>query len=133
LECIEVVKKDYIVGTLGKTLVENSCKMDLLMLLDMNKEKYLKSKMHQAGANLILVCRETRKLINEWYKLCCYYNLIDDSISNNKDLKELIEHRHDQSIYSLLTKKYNLSSHITLDYKCIKCIRNRYGISKLKI
>ena len=44
LECIEVVKKDKnIVGTFGKTLVENSCKMDLIMILDMNKEIYLKT------------------------------------------------------------------------------------------
>jgi hypothetical protein len=131
IECIEIVKKDYIIGTFGKTLVENSCKMDLIMMLDMNKKIYLKSKMHQAGANLILVCNETRKLINEWYELCCNYNLIDDSISNNINLIEFIEHRHDQSIYSLLTKKYNLYSVVNLDYKCIKCLRNRYGDSKL--
>jgi len=132
LECIEIVKKDKnIVGTFGKTLVENSCKMDIIMMLDMNKEIYLKSKMHQAGANLILVCQETRKLINEWYELCCNYNLIDDSPSNNKNLKEYVEHRHDQSIYTLLTKKYNLFNGKNLDYKCIKCIRNRYGTSEL--
>jgi hypothetical protein len=131
LKCIEIVKKDYIVGTLGKTLVENSCKMDLLLLFDMNKEKYLKTRMHQAGANMILVCQETRKLINEWYELCCNYNLIDDSPSISINLKEYIEHRHDQSIYSLLTKKYNLYSNVNLDYKCIKCLRNRYGTSKL--
>ena len=54
-ECLEIVKKDYIVGTLGKTNVEESCKMDLLLLLDMNYNKFLKTKMHQAGANLFLI------------------------------------------------------------------------------
>jgi len=127
LECLETVKKDFIVGTLGKTCVENSCKMDLLLLLNMNKDIYLKSRMHQAGANLILVCNKTRKLINEWYELCCNYNLIDDSPSISKNLNEYEEHRHDQSIYCLLTKKHNLYSNINLDYKCIKYIRNRTG------
>jgi hypothetical protein len=129
LECLKIVKKDYIVGTLGKTLVENSCKMDLLLHLDMNKEKYLRTKMHQAGANLILISEKTRKLIDEWYKLSLNYHLIDDSDSIIRNLKAYEEHRHDQSIYCLLTKKYNLYSSINLDAKCIKYIRNRSGDS----
>jgi hypothetical protein len=127
LECLETVKKDYIVGTCGKTNVKNSCKMDLLLLLNMNKDIYLNSRMHQAGANLILICKETRKLINEWYELCNNYHLIDDSTSISKNLNEYDEHRHDQSIYCLLTKKYNLYSDMNLGYKCIKYIRNRTG------
>jgi len=129
-ECCEIVKKDYIVGTLGKTNVEESCKMDLLLKLDMNNNKYLKTRMHQAGANLILVCNKTRKLVNEWLELCCNYKLIDDSVSINSNLKEFKEHRHDQSIYCLLTKKYNIYSNKNLDEKCIKCSRNRTGIIK---
>jgi hypothetical protein len=127
LECLEIVKTDLIVGTLGKTCVENSCKMDLLLKLDMNKDKYLKTIMHQAGANLIYVCPNTRKLIDEWFELCCCYHLIDDSDSINKNLNSYEEHRHDQSIYCLLTKKYNLYSVIDLGYKCIKYNRNRSG------
>lgn len=129
-ECLEIVKKDYIVGTLGKTNVEESCKMDLLLLLDMNYNKFLKTKMHQAGANLFLICDKTRKLINEWYNLCCNYHLINDDQSLNKNLELYKEHRHDQSIYSLLTKKYDLYSKTDLGYKCIKYIRNRTGNRK---
>ena len=131
LECCEIVKKDYIVGTLGKTLVEESCKMDLLLKLDMNQDKYFKTRMHQAGANLILACEKTRKLVNEWFELCCNYKLIDDSISINKNLNEFKVHRHDQSVFSLLTKKYNLYSNVNLDTYCIKCIRNRSGLTKI--
>lgn len=130
--CLNCVNKDLIVGTLGKTIVEESCKMDLLLYLDMNQEKYLKSKMHQAGANLILACKETRKLVDEWFKLCENYNLINDSPSINKNINEFKEHRHDQSIYCLLTKKYNLYSTISLDKFCIKCIRNRSGITLIR-
>jgi hypothetical protein len=131
IECCEIVKKDYIIGTLGMTLVEESCKMDLLLKLDMNQDKYLKTRMHQAGANLILVCDKTRKLINEWFELCCNYKLIDDSISTNKNLNEFKEHRHDQSVYCLLTKKYNIYSETKLDAQCIKCSRNRSGLTKI--
>lgn len=126
-ECIEIVKKDYIVGSLGLTNVENSCKMDLILELNMNENKYLKTRMHQAGANLFLVCEKVRNLINKWYELSCNYHLIDDSISINKNVEAYEEHRHDQSIYCLLTKKYNLYSNVKLDKYCIKYIRNRSG------
>ena len=87
--------------------------------------------MHQAGANLFLVCPQTRELINEWCELSQNYKLIDDSSSKSINLPEFIEHRHDQSIYSLLTKKYNLYSNTKLDDFCIKCFRNRSGIKKI--
>lgn len=131
LECIDIVKRDYIVGTLGLTNVEESCKMDLLLKLDMNYDKYLKTRMHQAGANLILVCDKTQKLINEWFDLSSDYHLINDLPSINTNVKEFKEHRHDQSIYCLLTKKYNLYSEMNLGKHCIKCIRNRSGTSLL--
>lgn len=131
LECIKNVKDDFIIGTLGKTNVEESCKMDLLLHLNMNDSKYLHTKMHQAGANLIYICDLTRKLINEWYDLCCNYHLINDDQSVNKNLDTFKEHRHDQSIYCLLTKKYNLYSSKDLGYKCIKYVRNRTGNSAL--
>jgi hypothetical protein len=131
IECFELVKKDYIIGTLGIGFVKERCKMDLILELGMNDIKYLDSRQHQAGANMYLVCDETRSLVNKWYELCCNYHLIDDSDSINKNLNCFIDHRHDQSIFSLLTKKYNLYSKINLDQLCIKYIRNRSGNSSL--
>lgn len=125
IECFELVKKDYIIGTLGVGFVKERCKMDLILKLNMNDNKYLDSRQHQAGANMYLVCDKTRQLVDEWYELSCSYNLIDDSESINKNVDSFIDHRHDQSIFSLLTKKYNLYSKINLDEGCIKCSRNR--------
>jgi len=125
IKCLEIVKTDLIIGTLGKTNVEESCKMDLLLKLKMNHPEYLKSKMHQAGANLIYICNQTRKLVDEWYELSQDYHLISDSNSINKNLDEYIEHRHDQSIYCLLTKKYKIYSKTNLGEQCVKYIRNR--------
>lgn len=131
IECFELVKKDYIIGTLGVGFVKERCKMDLILKLNMNDNKYLDSRQHQAGANMYLVCDKTRQLVDEWYELCCSYNLIDDSESINKNVDSFIDHRHDQSIFSLLTKKYNLYSKINLDKECIKYSRNRTGKSIL--
>ena len=46
------------------------------------------------------------KFINKWYDLACNYKLIDDSPSLVSNEKEFIEHRHDQSIFSILCKTY---------------------------
>lgn len=131
INCFEIVKKDYIIGTLGVGYVKERCKMDLILRLDMNDNKYLDSRQRQSGANMYYICDQTRQLVNEWYKVACEYHLLDDTESMNTNLDCFIDHRHDQSIFSLLTKKYNLYSNINLDQACIKYIRNRTGISRL--
>jgi len=64
----------------------------------------------QAGTLLIYVCDETRNLIDEWYSICCEkdYHYIDDSPSIMPNHNSFREHRHDQSIFSLLLKKHNI-------------------------
>ena len=64
----------------------------------------------QAGTLLIYVCDETRNLIDEWYSICCEkdYHYIDNSPSIRPNYVSFKEHRHDQSIFSLLLKKHNI-------------------------
>ena len=129
LECMNVVKTDKIVGT--TTCVEREWnKMDLLEKLDMNKNEYLNTAQRQGGTNLFLVCKETRVLVNEWYEISCDYHYIDDSPSIIQNLNCFREHRHDQSIFSLLTKKYNIFSKTNLD-NAIYIIRNKTGESRI--
>jgi hypothetical protein len=79
-----------------------------------------------------LVCNETRVLVNEWYEISSDYHNIDDSESIIPNFECFLEHRHDQSIFSLLTKKYNIFSKKTL-YEAVYYIRNRTGKSEIKI
>ena len=119
LECIENVKTEHIVGT--RLLTEdNWTKMDLILKLEMNDSKYLQTPIRQAGLVLYHVCDKTRNLVDDWYNIGCNYNMIDDSPSKIKNLSCFKEHRHDQSIFSLLTKKYNLYSDMDLSKKCIR-------------
>jgi hypothetical protein len=129
LECINTVKTDKIVGSL--ICIEREWnKMDLIVKLNMNNATYLNTPQRQAGANLFLVCQETRNLVNEWYVLSCDYHNIDDTPSKKKNLNFFIEHRHDQSIFSLLTKKYNIFSKTTLD-SAVYIAKNRTGNSTI--
>jgi hypothetical protein len=117
LECINIVKNYKIVGTKAIGCGPEKCwnKMDLIEKLGMNKHEYLDTPQRQAGANLFLVCKETRDLVNEWYEIGSDYHNIDDSPSILPNFGCFKEHRHDQSIFSLLTKKYNIFSEKNLE------------------
>jgi len=123
------IKTDYIIGTLAG-LEKEWNKMDLLKYLNMENDYSLDINQRQAGTNMFLVCEKVINLVNEWYNISCIYNLIDDSNSISKNFDCFKEHRHDQSIFSLLTKKYNIYSTKNL-HDCIYCIRNTTSISKI--
>ena len=50
----------------------------------------------------------TKKILNEWSAICKINDLIDDSNSKIINDKDFIEHRHDQSAFSLICKKNNI-------------------------
>jgi hypothetical protein len=129
LNSVNIVKEDKIMAT--PTRCENDRewnKMDLIEKMNMNHS--LDTRQRQAGAILFLVCNETRTLVNEWYELGCDYHNIDDTPSIKSNFPNFVEHRHDQSIFSLLTKKYNLYSNTNL--KGMYYIRNSTGKTELE-
>jgi len=123
----ELIKQEILIGTLTHYMEKFLTKADLFLELDLLDDKYVNTIQHQAAALLFLVCDKTRNLVNEWYEIGCVYHNIDDSPSNSKTLICYKEHRHDQSIFSLLTKKYNLFSKKSL-HDIVEVIRNRSGI-----
>lgn len=128
-----IAKRDLILATTTHH-EKDWCKRDLLIELDMIHDKYLhNSPQRQAGEILIYVCNETRDLVNKWYDLSCNYHLLDDSPSYlDKEFDCFKEHRHDQSIFSLLTKKYEIFSlHHSLDHFPIFYNRNRTECSSI--
>ena len=131
IELFDIVKKDYIVGS--QTCNEQGWnKMDLLLHLDMNKPQYLITKQRQGGTNMFILNTQTKQLVDEWYSISCNYHMIDDSPSIAPNLPCFKEHRHDQSIFSLLTKKYNIYSDHNIS-ECVEILRNKQGKSKLII
>ena len=59
-----------------------------------------------AGCTIFRKCENTISLVKKWYETNCIYNLINDSPSNIPNDSTFMEHRHDQSVWSLLRKKY---------------------------
>lgn len=78
-------------------------KMDLMRY--MNYDAY-NSKQVQAGISFWSNCDNARSFVNEWADICAMnnYHFLDDSPSIAPNDKAFREHRHDQSIFSLLMK-----------------------------
>ena len=126
----DFVKKHKIIAT--HVCVEKDWnKMDLVEFLEMKNSKKLNQQQIQSGALLFYKDENTKKIIDLWYEISCDYHLIDDTPSLKPNLQCFREHRHDQSILSLLIKKYNLWCNKTL-FDCIYYSRNRDGNTLLK-
>ena len=79
-----------------------------IMVLD--DDKYKDSKQRFATYMLFKVSDNSRKFIKEYLELCMNENLLVDSTSEVITESFFRAHRHDQSILSLLSKKYDINS-----------------------
>ena len=63
---------------------------------------------------IIKKCPHSVELVEKWYDIMSnHYHLIDDSPSFLPNDHSFVEHRHDQSVFSLLRYKYG--SHVIDD------------------
>ena len=62
----------------------------------------------EAGMQIIKKTSDSVSLINEWLAISNDYHLVDDSPSYLPNAPSFKEHRHDQSIYSLLMKIHGI-------------------------
>ena len=111
LNYIDIVQKsDYGILTFQMCHLEKTwTKMDTIkfILNDDNKfTEIINTGQIIATTMIIKKCEHAIKLINEWYNTLNNYHLLDDSKSTQSNDNTFREHRHDQSIFSLLIKKY---------------------------
>ena len=108
-EYIELVKDKNILGTKGGSSDYNYTKMDLIKYFKMENKIQLLSQPHmQATVLMIKNNHSMREFMKEYYEIGSQnYHFIDDSPSIYINFSCFVEHRHDQSIFSLLAKKYN--------------------------
>jgi len=105
LEYFEMVNNNYGILSFEMDHLEKTwTKMDIFQHLD--GYKYLETGQLIATIFIIKKCKHSVDLVNKWYDNCCIYNLIDDSSSQLNNDVSFIENRHDQSIWSIIRKKY---------------------------
>ncbi len=106
-------------------------KADLLAHFNLlEDESFLDSRQVAAGAVFMKKCEKTIKIIEEWLAYFYHsYPLIDDSPSKIPNLKEFKENRYDQSIWSILNKRYKLKNYDYADFsnqnRCLLYNRNK--------
>jgi hypothetical protein len=85
-------------------------KMDLIKHLQIQDDKSMYKPQRLATVQFYLKNDINVSFTKEYYNICCNYSLLDDSNSVLKNHPFFNENRHDQSVFSLLSKKNNYES-----------------------
>jgi hypothetical protein len=94
----------------GGHLEKHYTKRDLLIHMGMNSEKYTDTPQRMASFMCFRGTDEAKSIVSEYHQLCCNPKLImDDPNSDGWIEPNFVDHRHDQSIWSLLTKKHDIT------------------------
>jgi hypothetical protein len=117
---------EYIVGLLKKQdmivwnrkpncrlfYMKEWCKMDVINKYNIYKDVFVDNKLIcWAGAIVVRKTDTTCAYISEWLDMCCDYNNITDSPSITPNNRTFKEHRHDQSLLTIILYKYNIPMH----------------------
>jgi hypothetical protein len=91
--------------------MKNWCKMDVIYKYNMFDKVFSENAEDcWAGALVIKKTENTIKYIQEWLDMCCIYEDITDSPSKIRNIGLFKEHRHDQSLLSIILYKYNIET-----------------------
>jgi hypothetical protein len=89
-------------------LMRSFCKMDVIKKYDIYDAVFNRNKPDcWAGALFFKNTAGSRATIDEWLKLCCCYEDITDSPSVSTNCSVFDDHRHDQSLLSVVLTKRN--------------------------
>ncbi|OGI07277.1 MAG: hypothetical protein A2Y40_05420 [Candidatus Margulisbacteria bacterium GWF2_35_9] len=107
---MEKAKQD-IMGFELPLIEEQWTKKELFINLECNEEEYYSSNQILASFMLIKKNKKSSIFCKNWLEASCnVINITDEHDKNIKQKNNFIEHRHDQSIFSLLYKKNKLKS-----------------------
>ena len=97
----------------GKGFVDRQwTKRDTFVLLNCDNQAYTDTPQLRAGTIVFVNCSASREFVSEWMKLVRQVRLVSD-LPSQCGLPEFVDfksHRHDQSLFSLLYKKYGYES-----------------------
>lgn len=105
---INSVKHDYeLLAVKGNSSVEKHwTKRDLFKLLDCDSQRYTDTEQICSGCMIFKKNHRTIELLTAWQKVCMISHAVNDDPSFNENYAGFVEHRHDQSVFGLLVKKF---------------------------
>lgn len=89
--------------------MKNWCKMSVIEKFNM-KQKVFNENILDCWAGCIFIKKTdfSKSVLNEWLDMCCNYDDISDSPSSIENTVFFRDHRHDQSLLSILLCKYGI-------------------------
>ena len=107
-------------------LMKNWCKMDVVHKYDMIDKVFNQNAQDcWAGAICLKNNANSKKMVSEWLEMCYNYNDISDSPSVLPESELFREHRHDQSLLSIVLHKHNVELQ-RFPNKYLQNVRNPY-------
>ena len=84
------------------------CKRDCFVLMNCDEQKYWEAYMTNGAVSLWVKNEQNIEFLNEWLKLLRDPRIVTDdpNMCGKSNFLEFKDHRHDQSVLSLLSKKY---------------------------
>jgi len=93
-------------------LFKQWCKMDVIETFNLNHPVFVENyEICWAGSIVIRKTDITRHIIQKWLNICCDERYITDIPSEISNSNEYIEHRHDQSLLSVVLYMFNIETH----------------------
>jgi len=106
--------------------MKNWCKMDVILKYDMFKKIFDENAEECWGGALVIKKNEnTIKYMKEWLDMCCIYEDITDAPSKVENSGLFCEHRHDQTLLSIILYKYNIPMQF-FEKKYLQNVRTPY-------
>jgi hypothetical protein len=105
---INSVKDRYkLLAFKGNSSIEKHwTKRDLFILLNCDRQRYTNTEQICSGFMIFKKTHENIELLTAWQKVCMIDHAINDNQSFNENYPGFVEHRHDQSVFGLLVKKF---------------------------
>jgi len=115
-EYVDIVNKNegFLAFNSPPAIEKNYTKRDLFKLLDCDTPYYTDS--NQIGSGFVIYKKNnlTIEFLNEFQKISFTSHTLNDYNSYNENYEGFVEHRHDQSVFSLLVKKIYKNKNIAL-------------------
>ena len=105
--------------------LKNWCKMDIIHKYNIYNDVFENNmEICWAGAMMMRKTQKIQNMMQEWLNICCC-NDITDYPSTIENSTEFYDHRHDQSLLSIVLLKYKIQLH-TFEKRYLQNIRQPY-------
>ena len=106
INCFKKINDRDMLAFSNNSIEKHYTKPLLFEEMDLVDTKYMNTYQVSTNAIMLINNAKTRQIINEWYDLSCNYELLNDNVKTTT--LNFKRHNNEQSIFSLLVKKYDI-------------------------